>query len=542
TKTWENAVNYTVSGEALMRIRRDVERYGRQLGIAIDAELDWKRLQQFSMLSDHSILEGETTSILSFRHKGWLEFFFGLFLAKYADPAAVAVLDWKSFPRLQYTDGDSPRFRGIKPRDFTPADYSSTEEMERSIFGSVLRQVINADAWYWSWRFACEMPLFAVDPPWHPARLSESLAVLFDRPPCGPRPTELMYRAWAMFQRQPGLSDEWQGILSEYRQQFLDILGGEELDQAQRAAEVLWEEDVRQLVAEGKTGKWTFEQLRRDADEHPAYALCCDKYDPDHLTFMMGASPQDKSAYKYEKPWQKAQTDAFFMATCCITRDQYRLFDPQRERLHQDSVYGFSNIAPDEDCPMIYVSWFDSFCFALWLGEKYRLPSEIEWEGAAWGGIDRQSIEHQETVIGIPPFASTFTTDSVNFDGNHPVSGEKSTYLGRTLPVKWDENRRKAAIEADSPAAQLPHYFPNDFGLWHMNGNVWEWCRSGWIEDLTALIAAADGDYADAFVQNRSIRGGSWGSVAGSTRTSDRFRFEPGFRDGITGFRLSRTR
>lgn len=533
----EGAVNYTVSGEALNRIREDVMTYGRVLGRQLtDKEWEgaWQDLQNFSVMADHSILEGALNDTVSFRHKGWLEFFFGLFLAKYADPAAVAALDLDRINPPQ-PKPSVPAFRGIRKRRFPASRYSTQAEADCAIFRAVMTQVTNADSWAWSWRFACEMPQVATDPPWHPERLAASLANLFLVPTVGPRPTELMYCAQVMFQQQPADKDLWDGILTEYRQQFLDIFQGDDLDKARLAAEVLWEDDLRRLADEGKTGKWSFEQLR---PKHPAYVRCCDKDDPRYLTFLMGASDKDINAFDNEKPLQPAQTAAFYMATCCVTRAQYRLFDDQREKRHEEGDYGILKIAPDDDCPMIYVSWYDGFCFALWLGEKYRLPSEVEWEGAAWGGIDRN--QHPERLYGVE-YHGEITTNQVNFNGKRKWD-DKKTYcdpLGRTLPVRWDEARKKSE-KSNSTAAKLPHYEPNGFDLWHMNGNVWEWCGSQWIEELSAAIQHRnEGD--DTSVQGRSVRGGSWFNYARDSRTSQRYGYVPESRSSSLGFRLSRT-
>ncbi|MFN9825173.1 MAG: formylglycine-generating enzyme family protein, partial [Planctomyces sp.] len=153
------------------------------------------------------------------------------------------------------------------------------------------------------------------------------------------------------------------------------------------------------------------QQLRPIFD---TYGLCSDapKGNPDCLIFMMGASAEDTDAdKKRETPWQKVTVPAFYMATACVTRAQYALFDPQREREH-------SNLpakAPDPDCPMIYVNFHDGICFALWLDDSYSLPSEVQWEGAAWGGRDR--AQHPEYVSGVHPKTADVTSAQVNFDG-----------------------------------------------------------------------------------------------------------------------------
>ncbi|MFM7919859.1 MAG: SUMF1/EgtB/PvdO family nonheme iron enzyme, partial [Planctomycetaceae bacterium] len=107
---------------------------------------------------------------------------------------------------------------------------------------------------------------------------------------------------------------------------------------------------------------------------------------------------------------------------------------------------------------MIYVNFHDGICFALWLDDRYSLPSEVQWEGAAWGGLDRET--HQDYVIGVYPYTAAFTSAEVNFDGEIPLQEPKSEYRRRTVPVRGGG------------------FQPNGFGLWHMSGNVWEYTRS----------------------------------------------------------------
>jgi len=441
--------------------------------------------------------------------------------------------------------GGSPElsFRSVKMLEFAAGTYLA--QFADSKVHDPLAEHIGDPKWYWPFRFAIELPLMPqnrrASPAYRIEALAGSIGCLFLEPEGRPRPTELMYRAQQLFQELKGkaASQAWQKILKAYRQQFLDILAGNDQDRARLAAELLLEQDVRHLVDQGKTGSWKFEDLRPNAKDYPAYSLCCDPDNSQRLSFMMGASPEDSVARETEKPWQPVEINSFYMGTACVTRAQYKLFDPITEKLHTRGGYPIAKNAPEPDCPMIYVSFFDAACFALWLGDRYRLPTEVQWEGAAWGGIDRTSPEHSQTVIGVEPYDRSFTSSQVNFNGNYPLSGEKSDYLQQTLPVRWDSARREELLQKYAGDGFPNAYSPNGMKLWQMSGNVSEWCNMQWFNKLADAIQHRD--HGIDIIHDVCVRGGSWVLLARFCRCSFRGRFAPGDRDFNFGFRLLRT-
>jgi len=109
-----------------------------------------------------------------------------------------------------------------------------------------------------------------------------------------------------------------------------------------------------------------------------------------------------------------------------------------------------SSIKGREQHPVVHVACEDAQAYARWIGKA--LPSEAEWERAAWGG--REGCEFawgQELHPGGVPVANTF-------QGDFP-----------------HHNSRLDGWERTSPVGVFP---ANGYGLLDMIGNVWEWTDS----------------------------------------------------------------
>lgn len=149
----------------------------------------------------------------------------------------------------------------------------------------------------------------------------------------------------------------------------------------------------------------------------------------------------------------------------------------------------------------------------------------------------------------MPPYHAGVTSNEVNHNGNFPIEGQKkSGYAQRTLPVRWDDQRRTSPLSEPHPVRLPSAYKANGFGLWHVNGNVYEWCESGWAYTLKGAIDGGNKDVSEVAKEDvnsgtrRVVRGGFWSSDARFTRSSNRYRFGAGYRFNDLGFRLSRTR
>ena len=268
------------------------------------------------------------------------------------------------------------------------------------------------------------------------------------------------------------------------------------------------------------------------------------------VEFMMGAPG-------YEPGKDKSDTEAlhreriprsFAIATREVTVGQFQRFldaNPeikrraqaagQRDPTRTGSI--LKRLQLNDDCPQVTMTWFEAAQYCNWLSQQegipeeewcyppldqikegmqlpsnylhrtgYRLPTEVEWEYAARAG------------------AST----SRFFGSSEELLREYAWYSGNTFNERpW-------------PVGQLK---PNDFGLFDMYGNVWEWVgnwykrelKDGVREDREDAVLIVSKEY------ERPRRGGSYSYSAEFLRSAYRNRYIPDERRDSVGFRIART-
>ncbi|MDN4061192.1 SUMF1/EgtB/PvdO family nonheme iron enzyme [Massilia sp. YIM B02769] len=164
--------------------------------------------------------------------------------------------------------------------------------------------------------------------------------------------------------------------------------------------------------------------------------------------------------------------------------------------------------------PVVGVSWLDAGRYLAWLsertGQRYRLPSEAEWEYACRAGT--------RTAFS---FGDSISTELANYDGNFTYNGgARGAYRRGTTAVT--------------------HFAPNPWGLHDMHGNVWEWVQDVMHDSyegapLDGSAWEEGGDRA-----RRILRGGSWLYNPRYLRSALRNGFSAVMANDIVGFRVVR--
>ena len=218
--------------------------------------------------------------------------------------------------------------------------------------------------------------------------------------------------------------------------------------------------------------------------------------------FRMGCV-SGKNCRDYEKPVHEVRIASFALSKYEVTFEEYDRFTAATGRKRAD----------DEDWgrgrrPVINVSWEDAVAYAKWLsdrtGERYRLPSEAEWEYAARAG----------------------STTKYSW-GNKKGRNRANCY---SCGSQWD-------FEKTAPVGS---FSPNAWGLHDMHGNVLEWVQDCWNGSYQG--APTDGSArASGDCERRVLRGGSWYFLPGYLHAALRYNGITGERDIYSGFRVART-
>lgn len=154
-----------------------------------------------------------------------------------------------------------------------------------------------------------------------------------------------------------------------------------------------------------------------------------------------------------------------------------------------------SSVHDRGDHPVVHVSWLDARAYSRWAG--VRLPTEVEWEYAARGGLEGARYPWGDEL-------RPHGHDLMNiFQGRFPVP---------------DSQVGTVAVDA---------YPPNGYGLHNMTGNVWEWCADRFGPERPG---------------QRNMRGGSYmchSSYCWRYRCAARNANSPDSSAGNIGFRVA---
>ncbi len=219
-------------------------------------------------------------------------------------------------------------------------------------------------------------------------------------------------------------------------------------------------------------------------------------------TFQMGSPPSEEGHRDIEGPVHEVTiSQGFYLGKYEVTQG---LWEAVMGSLSPSHFKGCG------DCPVKYVSWNDAQSFVGKLNEmegedRYRLPSEAEWEYAARAGT------------------------TTRYSWGDEVGSNRANCYG--CDIRWPDLRRFLPVGS---------FAPNAWGLHDMHGNVSEWVQDCWNRSYRG--APADGSaWESGDCSYRVLRGGSSGNGAFRAARRDRESADRRLYGIGNGFRVART-
>jgi formylglycine-generating enzyme required for sulfatase activity len=275
-------------------------------------------------------------------------------------------------------------------------------------------------------------------------------------------------------------------------------------------------------------------------------------------TFLMGTDSAEAWASDGEGPVRKVLLSPFYIDICAVTNAQFAEFVEATNYVTEAEQFGWSyvfhkfatskarqsaqgvaggaqwwlgvpdanwkrpegpgsNLRKRDDHPVVHVSWNDAQAFCNWAGK--RLPSEAEWEYAARGGLEQKTY----------PWGDELTPRGKNGQSKHMCN----IWQGK-FP---DFN---SAADGYLSTAPVRSFLPNNYGLYNMSGNVWEWC-SDWFSPHHDEAAANPAGPPSG--THKIIKGGSYMchvSYCNRYRVAARTANTPDSTTAHCGFRCAR--
>ena len=221
-------------------------------------------------------------------------------------------------------------------------------------------------------------------------------------------------------------------------------------------------------------------------------------------SFSMGNSETSFAASAYdESPSHSVEISTFYLGRFEVSVKEYRAFCKAKGKKIENQPLECS----EDDCPIVNVSWEEANDYCEWLSQKtgdiYRLPTEAEWEYAAKGGINQNSMK---------------------FSGSYVASD-----------VAWSKENARNTLNLKGML------MANNLDIFDMSGNALEWCADYYAANYYNNSPTKDPECTKRS-DYRVCRGGCVKVTAANCRVTKRFRDYPSAKYDYLGFRIVRER
>ena len=243
--------------------------------------------------------------------------------------------------------------------------------------------------------------------------------------------------------------------------------------------------------------------------------------------FNMGRN--DEFAWESERFVHEVEVSDYAIGRFPVTNEQFLVFARATGHpmpMEPKGWTGYFSKYPNH--PVVNVSWNDAEAYVQWLsaltGDSYRLPTEAEWEYAALAGHDGRIY--------------VWGDDWRNDASNTSSWRAKKTLDRESWKVWWDaEGERLSTSEVMT--TRVGSFPPNDWGLYDMSGNVWEWMHDWFDKDYYRTSPKKD-PMGPPDGAEKVLRGASWYNKPDVSAIAVRDRYEPTLQLNYNGFRVVR--
>jgi len=272
--------------------------------------------------------------------------------------------------------------------------------------------------------------------------------------------------------------------------------------------------------------------------------------------FVMGSSADEPENQSDELPAHRVRiTKPFYLGVYEVTIGEFRPFveatnyqtdaekdgrggwgytgnDDRPFKREPKYTWRETGFPQKDDQPVVNVSWNDAVAFCEWLSKKesqtYRLPTEAEWEYACRAGTATR-------------YAHGSDAEGIERVGNVADATMNQKFVEWIKFNKVDREKIGTANHNDGYVFTSPvgKFQPNAFGLYDLQGNVWEWC-SDWDSTTYYRDSPTDDPQGPASGKSKIRRGGSWLHSPTFSRSAQRRRYAPEKRNSPIGFRVVR--
>lgn len=186
---------------------------------------------------------------------------------------------------------------------------------------------------------------------------------------------------------------------------------------------------------------------------------------------------------------------------------------------------------------MVSTTWYQAATYCNWLSKQEGIPKD-QWcyETDTTG----QVIKLRENYLSLTGYR---LPTEAEMEYATRADTKTSRYYGET-----DELLGKYAwyfMNAKECSCPVGSKKPNDWGLFDVHGNVWNWCQESYISYPRGGTGEVVEDTEDELMlvgtRSRVLRGGSFGMQASIVRSASRSGVVPAIQNGNGGFRLART-